>query len=84
MKICDKCKKKNCAYRNIAFKNMTIYCNENCAAKIKAECDAIATEDFRKVIDALKTGNFQLAGVKGIITQAECILNVADNKFEEV
>ena len=81
MKICDKCKKKNCAYRNIAFKNMTIYCNENCAAKIKAECDTIATEDFRKVIQALKAGNFQL--VKGILTQAECILNVADNKFEE-
>ena len=81
MKICDKCKKKNCAYRNIAFKNMTIYCNENCAAKIKAECDTIATEDFRKVIQALKAGNFQL--VKGILAQAECILNVADNKFEE-
>ena len=82
MKICDKCKKKNCAYRNIAFKNMTIYCNENCAAKIKAECDTIATADFRKVIQVLKAGNFQL--VKGILTQAECILNVADNKFEEV
>ena len=83
MKICDKCKKKNCAYRNIAFKNMTIYCNEHCAAKIKAECDTIATADFRKVIDALKAGNFQFAGIKGIIKQAECILNVADNKFEE-
>ena len=79
MKICDKCKKKNCAYRNIAFKNMTIYCNENCAAKIKAECDTIATEDFRKVIQTLKAGNFQL--VKGILIQAECILNVADNKI---
>ena len=79
MKICDKCKKKNCAYRNIAFKNMTIYCNENCAAKIKAECDTIATDDFRKAIQALKAGNFQL--VKGILTQAECILNVADNKI---
>ena len=79
MKICDKCKKKNCAYRNIAFKDMTIYCNENCAAEIKAECDAIATEDFRKVIQSLKAGNFQL--VKGILTQAECILNVADNKI---
>ena len=83
MKICDKCKKKNCTYRNISFKNMSIYCNEHCAAEIKAECDKIATADFRKVIDALKAGNFQLAGVKGIIIQAECILNVADNKFEE-
>lgn len=79
MKICDKCKKKNCTYRNIAFENMTIYCSEHCAAEIKAECDAIATEDFRKVIQALKAGNFQL--VKGILTQAECILNVADNKI---
>ena len=58
---------------------MTIYCNEHCAAEIKAECDAIATEDFRKVIQTLKAGNFQL--VKGILTQAECILNVADNKI---
>ena len=84
MKICDKCKKKNCIYRNIAFENMTIYCSEHCAAELKAECDTIATADFRKVIDALKAGNFQLAGIKGIIKQAECILNVADNKFEEV
>lgn len=81
MKIYDKCKKKNCAYRDIAFKNMSIYCNEHCAAEIKAECDAIATEDFRKVIQALKAGNFQHAGVKGILIQAECILNVADNKI---
>ena len=79
MKICDKCKKKNCTYRNIAFENMALYCNEHCAAKIKAECDTIATEDFRKVIQTLKAGNFQL--VKGILTQAECILNVADNKI---
>ena len=49
MKICDKCKKKNCIYRNIAFENMTIYCSEHCAAELKAECDAIATEDFRKL-----------------------------------
>lgn len=81
MKICDKCKKKNCIYRNIAFENMTMYCNEHCTAEIKAECDAIATEDFRKVVKALKAGNFQLAGVKGILKQAEYILNVADNKI---
>lgn len=81
MKICDKCKNKKCTYRNIVFENMTLYCNEHCVAELKAECDAIATDDFRKVIQALKVGNFQLAGVKGILIQAECILNVADNKI---
>ena len=53
---------------------MTIYCSEHCVAEIKKECDEIATEEFRSVINTLRNGNYQMAGVK-----AECILNVADN-----
>lgn len=79
MKNCRNCKKKNCEYRGKAYKNMTIYCSENCVKEIKEECDAIATEEFRSVIKALQGGNYQIAAVKGILTQAECILNVADN-----
>ena len=62
---------------------MTIYCSEHCVAEIKKECDEIATEEFRNVINALRSGNYQLAGVKGILIQAECILNVADNVMAE-
>ena len=79
MKNCRNCRKKNCEYKGKAFKNMTIYCSE----QIKKECDEIATEEFRNVINALRNGNYQLAGVKGILTQAECILNVADNVMAE-
>lgn len=81
MKNCGNCKKKNCEYRGKLFKNMTIYCSQNCVAELKKECDAIATDDFRKVIEDLKSGNYQLAGVEGILIQAECILNVADNIY---
>ena len=52
-------------------------------AEIKKECDEIATEEFRNVVNALRNWNYQMAGVKGILTQAECILNVADNVMEE-
>jgi hypothetical protein len=81
MQICNKCKEKNCKYRNLGFENMTIYCNDHCANKIKTECDQIATPEFREIIDKLNAGNYQLAGVKGILSQAQCILNVADNKI---
>lgn len=79
MKNCKNCRKKNCEYRGKAFKNMTIYCSQVCVAELKRECDEIATEEFRSVIKALQDGNYQLAAVKGILKQAECILNVADN-----
>lgn len=79
MKNCKNCRKKNCEYRGKAFKNMTIYCSGSCVKEIKEECDVIATEEFRNVIEALKNGNYQFAAVKGILKQAECILNVADN-----
>lgn len=82
MKNCKNCRKKNCEYRGKAFKNMTIYCSQVCVAELKRECDEIATEEFRSVIKALQDGNYQLAAVKGILTQAECILNVADNVME--
>ena len=42
-----------------------------------------ATEEFRNVVNVLRNGNYQMAGVKGILTQAECILNVADNVMAE-
>ena len=83
MKNCRNCRKKKCEYKGKAFRNMTIYCSEYCVAEIKKECDEIATEEFRNVINALRNGNYQLAGVKGILTQAECILNVADNVMAE-
>ena len=83
MKNCRNCRKKNCEYKGRAFKNMTIYCSEHCVAEIKKECDEIATEEFRNVVNALRNGNYQMAGVKGILTQAECILNVADNVMVE-
>lgn len=79
MKNCKNCRKQSCEYRNKAYKNITIYCSERCVKEIKEECDAIATEDFRRVIKALQDGNYQMGSVKGILTQAECILNVADN-----
>ena len=82
MKNCKNCRKKNCEYRGKAFKNMTIYCSQVCVAELKRECDEIAREEFRSVIKALQDGNYQLAAVKGILTQAECILNVADNVME--
>lgn len=79
MKNCKNCRKKNCEYRGKAYKNVTIYCSECCVKEIKEESDAIATEEFRRVIKSLQDGNYQLPAVKGILTQAECILNVADN-----
>lgn len=81
MKKCSNCRKKNCEYRGKAFKNMTIYCREHCVAELKKECDAIATETFRKAIEELKNGEYQKAAVKGILQQAECILNVADEIY---
>lgn len=80
MSICTKCKKK-CEYRNVSFENMTLYCQTHCAYELKAECDKIATDEFRRVVQSLKDGDYTLAGVKGILKQAECILNVADNKL---
>lgn len=83
MKNCKTCRKKNCEYKGKAYKNMTIYCSQVCVAELKKECDEIATEEFRSVVNALRNGNYQFAGVKGILTQAECILNVADNLIAE-
>ena len=83
MKNCRNCRKQNCEYRGKAYKNMTIICSQVCVTEIEKECDEIATEEFRNVINALRNGNYQLAGVKGILTQAECILNVADNVMAE-
>ena len=83
MKNCRNCRKQNCEYRGIAYKNMTITCSQVCVEELKKECDTIATEEFRNVVKALQNGNYQLAAVKGILTQAECILNVADNVMAE-
>lgn len=79
-RICSKCRKK-CEYRNVKFENVTLYLEENCAAEMKKECDEIATEEFRSAIAKLQSKSYKLAGVKGILTQAQCILNVADNKI---
>jgi hypothetical protein len=79
MKNCKNCREKNCEYRGKAFKNVTIYCSENCVKEIKKECDLIATKEFRNVIETLKNANYNFPGVKGILKQAECILNIADN-----
>lgn len=78
MRNCSNCRRK-CESRGIAFKDMTIYCVERCPLEIQAECKAIATPDFRKVIADLKAGNFEMRGIKGILQQAECILNAADD-----
>ena len=83
MKNCKTCRKQNCEYRGKSYKNMTITCSQVCVAELKKECDTIATEEFRSIIESLKNGNYQLAAVKGILTQAECILNVADNVMAE-
>ena len=83
MKNCKTCRKQNCEYKGKAYKNMTITCSQVCVAELKKECDTIATEEFRNVVKALQSGNYQLAAVKGILTQAECILNVADNVMAE-
>ena len=82
MKNCKNCRKKNCEYRGKTYKNVTIYCSQSCVAELKRECDEIATEKFRSVVKALQDGNYQIAAVKGILKQAECILNVADNIME--
>lgn len=81
MKICNQCRRE-CEYRNIRFKNVSLYCDTHCTYDLKIECDKIATEDFRKVIQELKDGNYSNAAVKGILVQAQCILNVADNIME--
>lgn len=79
MSICNKCRRE-CEYRNVGFENVTLYCKENCAYDLKIECDKIATEEFRAVVQSLKDGRYKNASVKGILKQTECILNVADNK----
>lgn len=80
MRICNKCRKQ-CSYRNVGFEGVTLYLEDHCAYDFKKECDEIATEDFRRVIQTLKDGNFKTAGVAGILKQAQCILNAADNKI---
>ncbi len=82
MTVCNKCRKK-CNYRNKKFKGVSLYCDTHCTYDFKNECDKIATEDFRKVIQQLKDGNFSCGAAKGILTQAQCIINVADNVMEE-
>lgn len=79
MENCKTCRKKNCEYKGKAYKGMTIYCNQVCVVELKKECDEIATEEFRSVVNALRNGNYKTAGVKGILIQTECILDVADN-----
>lgn len=83
MKNCRNCRKKQCEYRGKAFKNMIMYCDIRCALEIKEECEKIATEDFRKVVKELAEGNFEMPSVKGILKQAECILNAADGIMAE-
>lgn len=82
MRNCRSCRKADCEYRNKAFKNMSIYCSQVCVAELKKECEEIATESFRQLVKDLKEGNYQFAGVKGILSQAECILNVADGVMQ--
>ncbi|MBR0542527.1 MAG: hypothetical protein IJK26_10060 [Clostridia bacterium] len=78
MKNCKNCK-KNCEYRGVAFKNMTIRCSEGCPLEIHNECKEIATPEFREVFRQLKGRASVVAGVLGIVTQAEVILNAADD-----
>ena len=78
MKNCKNCRRKNCEYRNVAFKNMTIRCSEGCPMEIHNECKTIATPEFRSVIEQLRQ-NDNVIGVRGILTQADCILNAADD-----
>ena len=82
MVTCNKCRRE-CEYRNKKFKDVSLYCDTHCTYDFKIECDKIATDDFRKVIQELKDGNFSNAAVTGILKQAQCILNVADNIMEE-
>lgn len=78
-RACAKCK-KSCIYRDVGFKNVSLYCMDNCAADYKRECDEIATDEFRHFVENLSNSSTSnLPAVKGILTQAQCILNVADN-----
>lgn len=81
MKNCQNCRKTNCEYRNVAFKNMTIRCFEGCPLEIRKACQEIATPEFRKAIEQLRENSHLLCvhGAKGILVQAECILNAADD-----
>ena len=83
MSVCNNCRQE-CEYKNIGFENVTLYCKENCARNLKMECDKIATKEFRDVVQSLKDGGYKNAAVKGILTQANCILNVADNKIASI
>ena len=78
MKNCRTCRKTNCEYRNVAFKNMTIVCSEGCPLQIHEECKVIATSEFRKATEQLRS-NTEAFGVINLIRQAECILNAADD-----
>lgn len=78
MKNCQNCRKTNCEYRNVAFKNMTIRCSEGCPLEIHKASQGIATPEFRKAIEQLRE-NPHPYGAEGILIQAECILNAADD-----
>jgi hypothetical protein len=46
--------------------------------EIHNKCKTIVTPEFRTVIEQLKQ-NDNIIGVRGILTQADCILNAADD-----
>lgn len=78
MKNCRNCRKANCEYRDVAFKNMSIRCSEGCPLEIHRVSQEIATPEFRTAIEQLRK-NPRPYGAEGILIQAECILNAADD-----
>lgn len=80
MKNCRKCKAKNCAYRDVAFKNMTIYCSENCPMEIHNTYKEVATPEFRQVFEQLKQEKYNNIGnIQGMLKHMECVINAADD-----
>lgn len=85
MRVCNNCRQKECEYRNKGFEEVTLYCERHCAANFKKQCDEIVTEEFRSVIESLTSAKYKNnSAVNGILTQAKCILNVADNKIVSI
>ena len=72
--ICKNCRNKNCEYRNKAFYNMTIFCNENCAAELANNARKYEIE-LRKLAELEN-----IAGFFGIAKQAQTLLYAANEK----
>ena len=78
MKNCRKCRKANCEYRDVVFKNQTIICSEGCPLEIHRECQEIATPEFRAAIEQLREKS-HVRGVINILKTADCIIYAADD-----